>query len=198
MSDDEGGAVLLFVGGFEGCADLFGVVAVDFQHVPVPCAVFRARIFGDNGCRFGGKLYFVGVEEHDEVVQSEVSRDASGALRDFLLHAAVGDVGIDAFALKAGVARAGVKGFGGDGRAHGVGVPLSQRAAGILDAALGAYFRVTRRARAPLAEVFQVVYGVVPDKCQLRIKHRRHVAGIQEETVATSPCGTIRVEVKEL
>ena len=198
VSDDEGGAVLLFVGGFEGGADLFGVVAVDFKHVPVPCAVFHARVFGDNGRCFGGKLNFIGVEEHDEVVQSEVSRDASCALRDFLLHAAVGDVGIDAFALKAGVARAGVKGFGCDGRTHGVGVPLSQRAAGILDAALGAYFRVSRCARAPLAEVFQVVYGVVPDKCELRVKHRRHVSGIQEETVATSPCGTIRVEVKEL
>ena len=161
---------------------------------------FHARYFApvSSEMTVAVSVDFVGVEEHDEVVQSEVSRDASGALRDFLLHAAVGDVGIDAFALKAGVARAGVKGFGGDGRAHGVGVPLSQRAAGILDAALGAYFRVTRRARAPLAEVFQVVYGVVPDKCQLRIKHRRHVAGIQEETVATSPCGTIRVEVKEL
>ena len=169
VADDEGGTVLLLLCGGQCLTDLFAVVAVNFQYIPVPSAVFHARVFRNHGSRLGRQLDFVGIEEHDQVVQSQVSGYTSSPLGYLLLNAAVGNIGIDFFLVKARIASSGIKSLGSDGGTHCVGMSLSKGAAGVFNTPFEAHLRVSRCGRTPLAELHEVLYRVVANQRQLRI-----------------------------
>ena len=126
-----------------------------------------------------------------------MSGNSAGALRYFLLNAAIGDIGINLFTFKPGILRACIQGFGRNGRAHGIGVSLAERSGGILYSAFKVHFGMTGSGSSPLAELFQLIQCKASDKSQFRIKHRRHVTGIKEETVATFPRRLIGIEYQK-
>ena len=187
LADDEGGLALHGLGLLDGGADLGGVVAVDDLHVPTEGAVLGGRVLIHDDLGLRGELDVVGVVEHHEVVQTQRTGDTGSALGDFLLHATVGDVGVDGFLREARVAGVGSQELGGDGGAHGVGVALAEGTGGVLDAARRVKLGVTGGRGAPLAQVGQLFEAVFADQAQLGVEHRGHVAGIQEETVAGGP-----------
>ena len=153
VTDDEGWFPRDGLGFCECLAYLCHIVAVDVEYFPTKGAVSGCRVFaGHNGC-LGGELDVVGIVEHDEVVQPQVACDAGCAGTDFFLYAAVADVGIYGFLPEGWVARLGIKELCSDGCAHGIGVPLSQGTAAVLDAPLVAYFGMSGRGRAPLTEL---------------------------------------------
>ncbi len=45
----------------------------------------------------------------------------------------------------------------------------------------------------PLTEILQILHRVFAGESQYAVKHRRHVAGIEEETVAGEPLRVLRV-----
>ena len=64
-------------------------------------------------------------------------------------------------------------------------------------AAFKADLGVSRGGGAPLAELLQLLNGIVAEEGQLRIQHGRQVAGVQEEAVAAAPSGIFGVEVQK-
>ena len=103
------------------------------------------------------------------------------------MYAAVADVTVDGFLAESGVACVCGQEFGCDGGAHGIGMTLSQGAGGVLDAALGVKLGVSAGGGAPLAEAGQLIERVLSSQAQLCVEHGRHVAGVEEETVASFP-----------
>ena len=198
LADDEGRLALDGLGGLDGLADLGGVVAVDLEDLPAEGAVLGGRVFVHHHLGLGGELDVVGIIEHDKVVQAEDAGDAGRALGDLLLHAAVGDVGVDGLLGEGRVAGVGGQELGGDGGAYGVGVALAERAAGILNATRRVELGVTRGRGAPLAQVGQFVEAVLADEAELAVEHRSHVARIQEEPVAAGPGGVLGIVVQIL
>ena len=142
----------------------FGIVAVDFNYVPVPCAVFGGVVFAVHGVDHGRQLYAVAVVEHYEVRQSEISGNTAGALRNFFLYAAVGDEGV--CLVCHGASEASFEEALGYGAAHGHRVALAERAGGVFDSAFRIQFGVSRRYRTPLAELLQLVGSIVSGHCQ--------------------------------
>ncbi len=94
MADDERGTFLLIDSGLQGCRDCKRIAAVDLKDIPAPCAVLGGDILMVHLLYLGGELDFVGVIEHDEIVESEQSCDTARALRDLLLNTTVGDKSI--------------------------------------------------------------------------------------------------------
>ena len=45
----------------------------------------------------------------------------------------------------------------------------------------------------PLAELLQLFHGVAATECEHRIEHRRHMTGVEEESVAGDPKRISRV-----
>ena len=197
VSDDERGTIFFLVCFGQRLTNLFYIVAVNFDDVPVPCSIFHGGVLGDDHAGLSGELDFVGVEEHDEVVQSEVSRHASCALGNLFLHAAVRDVGINLLFFETGISGASIECLGSDGSANGVGVSLSERSAGVFDASFGAAFGMTGRGRAPLTKTLQIIDGIVSDERKLRIEHRGHVSGVEIEAVSTTPGGMVGIKTEE-
>ena len=154
----------------QGVADGIRVVSVNSDSLPSPGFVFQGSVFGGDILGFSGELYVVGVIEHDEIIQSQCACNAAGALGDFFLDAAVGDVGVDGLGHHFG--EAGFQEFGGDGGTYGKGVPLSQRAGSILYAVRDIQFGMSGRRAAPLTELLQVVHCKLAGQCQRGIKHR--------------------------
>ena len=191
VPDDERGTLGLGLRLAEGFTNLVAVVAVYLLDKPSPRLIFLGRVFHGHHLGLCGELDVVGIIEHDEVVEAQCAGDAACALRDFLLHAAVGDVGIDGLAHH--VAQTGLEKFGGDGGTHGKRVPLSQRPGSVLDAAGEFTLGVAGSHRAPLAELLQVVERELADECQLRVEHGSHVARVEEEAVAAFPLGIFGV-----
>ena len=74
---------------------------------------------------------------------------------------------------------------------------LSEGTGSILDATLNLALGVTGCHRTPLAQVLQILQRVLADEAELRVEHRSHVTGIEEETVATLPCGILGVVNEE-
>ena len=126
MTDDERRPLSLGQCGVESLADGVDIAAVNLDDVPVPSAVFGSRILGHHLRNGGRQLDVVGVVEHDEVVQSEFAGNTADALRDFLLNAAVRDVGID-MVLHYLMSETGLKEPLGHGSACSEGMPLTER-----------------------------------------------------------------------
>ena len=142
VADDECGALGLGLGGGYCRRDFVGIVAVDFDHVPVPRAVFCGYILVGHFVDHGGELHAVGVVEHDEIAQSEEAGEATGTLADFLLDAAVGDESISLMGNH--VAETGLQETLADGAAYGHGVTLAERTGGVFHAAGGVELGMSR------------------------------------------------------
>ena len=133
VADDEARTLLLSLCLLDGLANLVNVVAVDLLHIPAPCLIFLGGVLAGHHLGLCGELDVVGVVEHDEVVQSQVAGNTACTLRNLLLHAAVGDVGVDG--LVHHVAQTGLQELGGNGSTYGEGVALSEGTGGVLNAA---------------------------------------------------------------
>ena len=104
----------------------------------------------------------------DQLAEPEVAGDRGGFLADPLHHVAVGAdrIGVVVDDLLPGAVEALGEEALGDRHADRVGEALTERAGGDLDARCVPALGVTRRARAPLAELLQVLEAqVVADRC---------------------------------
>ena len=176
-------------------ADLVDRLSVDVEHVPAPGLVFGAHVLGVHLVDLGRELDVVRVVVHDQVRQSQMTCDAAHALRNLLLHGAVRDVGIGLVRLP--LAETGHHEALGDRCAQRHGVSLTQRAGGIFHAAQHVHFGVAGRAASPLAERFEIVHRVVARQRQCRVEHRRHVARIEEQTVAEGVAQVVGIVAQE-
>ena len=68
-ADDEGGLAHNLLGSFNGCADLGNIVSVNLKHFPSHGAILGAGVFCHYIAGLGGELDFIGIIEHDEVIQ---------------------------------------------------------------------------------------------------------------------------------
>ena len=181
-ADDERRTLRLGIGGDERSAELVDVVSVDRQHVPAPRLVLHRHVLAVHLVDLGRELDVVRIVVHDEVRKPQVTGDAAHALRDLLLDGAVRDVGIGL--VRHPLAEARRHEAFGDGCAQRHGMPLTQRARGVLHAAHHIRLRVAGRHAAPLPQRLQIVDRIVTGERQSRIEHRRHVTRVEEEPVA--------------
>ena len=196
MADDERRTLGLALGGDQRLADLIDVVPVDRQHVPAPRLVLHGHVLGHHLVDLRRELNVVRIVVHHEVRQAQMAGDAAHALRNLLLDGAVRNIGI-------GLVRHPLAETGGheafrNGGSQRHGVALSQRSRRILHAAHHVHLRVPRRHAAPLAQRLQIFGRIVPGQRERRIEHRRHVARIEEETVAVGIRHIIGVVTQEL
>ncbi len=191
MTDNQAGTLLLSLCLLDGFANLVDIVAVNLLHIPSPSLILLGGVLAGYHFCLGRQLNIVGIIEHDEVVQSEVTGNTACALGNLFLYATVRDVGIDG--LVHDVAQTSLQEFGSDGCTHSERVSLTEGTAGVLDAAFNLALGVTGRHRTPLAQVLQILQRVLADEGELAVKHGSHVAGVEEETVATFPSGVLRV-----
>ena len=192
MADDEGGALALALSGDEGCLNLLGVVAVDVQHVPVPRTILGCDILAVHLLDGRRELYVVCVVEHNEVAQAEVTCYAAYALRNLLLDTTIGDEGVDF--VRCPLAKAVCHDALSDCCAESHSVSLSERAAGVLDTVEEVNLGVSGGDATPLTEVFELLGGHNTCQGQHSVEHGRHVAGVEEETIAegvVKPCGVV-------
>lgn len=181
-ADDERRPLRLALGGDQRLADRVDVVAVDREHVPAPRLILHGDVLGVHLVHLGRELHVVRIVVHDEIRKPQMPRNAAHALRNLLLDAAVRNVGIGP--VRRPLAEARRKEPFGDRGAQRHGVPLSQRARGVLHAAQHVHLGVAGRHAAPLPERLQVLGRIVSGQRQRRIEHRRHVPRIEEEAVA--------------
>ncbi len=154
VTDDERRTLLLGFGFLQGFADGVGIIADDLLHKPAPSLVLGSHVLGGHFAAHGRELHLVGVVEHDQIIQAERACHTACTLRDLLLHAAIGDEGVDGRVVD--LAKAGVEELSRDSSTYSKRVTLSERTGGILDAALDVTLGVTGRHAAPLTEVLQV------------------------------------------
>ncbi|OAV67958.1 hypothetical protein Barb4_02275 [Bacteroidales bacterium Barb4] len=166
-------------------------MTVDGQHLPAPCLVLRSGIFARHFLHLRGKLYVIGIIIHNKVVQSQRAGNPSSPLRDFLLNAAVGNIGVDC--LVHPLAKPRLQKLGGNRRSDSQRMPLSQGTGCVLYPPLHIPFGMPRRRTAPLPELRQLLRRIFPCQCQHGIQHRRHVSWIKEEPVPPFPLRTLGV-----
>ena len=157
VTDDDRRATFLRFRFDDGLTDGVGIIARDLLYVPTPCCVLSGYIFGGHFAATCGELDGVGVVEHNEVIQTQVTCQTACTLRDLLLHAAVRDEGVNGRVVDGTVAL--VEPFGSNRCTDSEGVTLTQRTGGVLDHALDLTLGVTRCDRTPLTEVLQVLKG---------------------------------------
>ena len=181
-----------------GRINCFGVVAVDFQHIPAGGqeTLFLVRHVRNLDLAVDGDA--VVIPQYDQVRQLQLAGKADGLLANALHQATVArdHVGIvinDLF----GVARA--LDFFGDCHANGRGDALTQGAGCGFDTGGVAIFGVARGDRAQLAEVLDLLqcHLGVAREVQQRIKQHRAVACRQDKPVPVGPCriGGIKLHV---
>ena len=175
----------------DGLADLIHIVTVDLLHEPAPSLIFLGSILTGHHLCLSRELDIVGIVEHDEVVETEVTGSTASTLRDLLLYATIRDVSVDG--LVHHVAQTSLQELSGDGSTHSEAVTLTKRTGCVLDAALNLALGVTGSHRTPLTQVLQIFQRVLADEAELAVEHRSHVTWIEEETVATLPCGILGV-----
>ena len=194
-ADDERRTLRFALGGDERLADLVDVVSVDRQHVPTPCLVFHGHVLGHHLIDLRRELDVVRVVVHHEVRQAQMAGDAAHALRNLLLDGAVRDIGIGLVRHPLAEARGHETLRDGGAQSHGV--PLPQRARGVLHAAQHVHLGVARRHAAPLAQRLQILGRIMSRQRQRRIEHRRHVARIEEEAVTVGISHIVGIVAQE-
>ena len=196
MADDQRRFLGFVHGTGQRHANLTAVVAVDADHVPTPRLVFGHDILGRHLVHLRRKLDVVRIVEHDKVVQSEVAGDTAHALGYLLLDAAVGDE-CESLVRHPFAETLNHETFC-DRRAESHRMTLSQRTRSILDSPFQVTLGMTRGRAAPLAEILELVERKIAGQRQHRIEHRRHVARIEEETVAQRIGGIVGIVFQEL
>ena len=197
LANDEGGALGLLFGFFDGGVHLVGVVAVDgADHVPAAGHEAQGGVVGKPGSDLAIDADAVVVVQRDQLVELPGAGQRHGFVADAFHQAAIAQEGVGVV-VHHGVAftvELGRQQFFCQCKAHGVGDALAQRAGGGFDAGRVADFRVARRAGAELAEVLELLHGqVVAREVQQRIQQHRTVAIAQHKTVAVKPLGVGRV-----
>ena len=183
----------------QGGVDFIGVVAVDFNDVPVSSFETRDLI------HFVGKRYrpvdgdVVVVPHHDQLAQLVAARKGNRLVADAFHQAAVtrdhiGEVVDDFLAVLRALD------FLGHCKPDRVRDPLTQRAGGGFNRIGQEVFRVARGACAHLAEVLDLFEGelLVAGQVQQRIDQHGPVAGRQDKPVAVRPQRVGRVELQVL
>ena len=174
-------------------------MAIDAQRAPAGGLEAHDLVVGDGerGGAVDGDL--VVVEQHDQLVEPEVSGERDRLVADALHQAAVADdrIGVVVDDI---VAQAGIEQALGQRHADGVGEALAQGAGGGLDARRVAEFRMAGGHGAELPEVAQLLHGHagIPGEMEERVQQHRAVAGGQHEAVAVGPVRRRGVELQEL
>ena len=75
---------------------------------------------------------------------------------------------------------------------------LSERTGSVLDATEQIVLGMAVCGRTPLTELLEFLQTILADEGELSIEHGSHVAGIEEETVASFPVGILRIVNEEL
>ena len=78
------------------------------------------------------------------MLQSQMSCDTSGTLRDFFLDTTVRNISINSFLIERGISCAGSKEFSCNGSTYSEYMALSQRTGSIFDATHYVYFGMSR------------------------------------------------------
>ena len=196
LADDERG-----LAGFghrrpEGPSDSFLVVPFNSLYMPSPGFVFLCGIFIHYGRYLGRQLNVVGIIKHHDIAQAQKAGGAAGALGNLFLYASVGD--IEKGFVFGNLPEAGRQKTFGNGASDAEGVPLPQRAGGVLHPSGDIPLRVAGGDTAPLPEIHQVFGAVMAEEMQDGIKHGRHVAGVLEKPVPKRPLRVLRVEIHKL
>ena len=141
VTDNQAWTILLGLSLLDGLTDLVDIVTVDLLDIPAPCLVLLGGVLASNHLCAGRELNIIGVVEHDQVVETEVTGDTASALRDLLLYTTVRDIGVDG--LVHHVAQTSLQELGGDGGTNGEAMTLTERTRGVLDAACNLTLGVT-------------------------------------------------------
>ena len=141
VTDDQARTLLLCLGLLDGLADLVDVVTVNLLNEPAPGFILLGSVLAGHHLCTCRELDIIGVIEHDQVVETQVTGDTACTLRDLLLHTTVGDVGVDG--LVHHVAQTSLQELSGDGSTHGEAVTLSEGTGCVLDTALNLALGVT-------------------------------------------------------
>ena len=75
---------------------------------------------------------------------------------------------------------------------------LTKRTGGVLNHPLNLTLGVSGCNRTPLTEVLEVFERELACQTELSVEHRRHVPGVEEETVTRFPTGIVRIVFQEL
>jgi hypothetical protein len=184
--------------GFER-VEVFSCFA-DLQDVPVVRAEPRRDVVAvrERGVAVDRDVVVV-VDEH-EPAEPEVPRERSGLVADAFHEVAVAADPEDVVVAQIGAeARAEV--LLGDGHPDRVPEPLPERARRDLDAPGVPLLRVTRRLRAPLPELAEILeLETEPGEVQHRVEEHRRVPGREDEAVAVRPVavgGVVRHDPRE-
>ena len=166
-----------FLGRRQGAIDIFGIMAVAFQHVPSRSCKARLLIGGIRKRHFAVDGNAVVIPQHDQAVQLVLARDADGLLADALHQAAVADNDVGVMVLHLGTP-AGAQMRLCHGKANRVGDALTQGAGGGFNASHMAKLGVACGDGAPLAEVLDLVQRdvFVARQVQQRIDQHRAMA----------------------
>ena len=135
------------------------------------------------------------VKQHDQMTKLLHPGQTDGFLRYALHQATVTGDDIGVVVLHAGPVT-GAQHFFGNRKAHGIGQPLTQGAGGGLNPRRMAIFRVACRARAPLAEIPDLInrHVGIAGQVEQRIKQHRPMACRQDEPVPVGPMRRFGVE----
>ncbi len=136
----------------------------------------------------------------DQLAEREVARYRRRFLADALHHVAVGADHVDVVVddLVGGSVEAVREETLGDRHSDGVGDALPERPRRHLDAGRVAALGVARRARAPLAELFEVRDAeVVAGEMKQRVLQHAGVARAEDEAVTVGPLRVVRVGAQE-
>ena len=166
------------------------------DHLPVVGFETLWRVVGEPAFNFAVDGDAVVVVERDQLAQTQRTGQRADFVGDAFHHAAITQehvgVVVDYRVARAVELRA--HDFFCQGKAHGIGQTLTQRAGGGLNARRVAQLRVTRGAAVQLAEVFQVVdRQVVAGQVQQRVDQHRTMAVGQHEAVTVSERRVARV-----
>ena len=95
LTDDEGRALLLLLSSVESLTNLSHIVTIDLDDIPTPSLVLHLCVLVHHNATLCRELDVVGIVEHDEVVQTEVTCDTTNTLGDFLLYGTIRNVCVD-------------------------------------------------------------------------------------------------------
>jgi hypothetical protein len=182
------------VGGFDRGGDRFGIVAVDFDRVPVH-GLEAGDLVGRVGQRHGPSMVIELLSQNTISLFSfrwPASAMASWLMPSIRQPSPPDHIGVVILtrSCRTRLAQLAL----GDRHADGIGNALAERAGGGLDAGGMTVFRMAGGLRAELAELLQVVDGHVrvAGQIQQRIEQHRAMAGRQHEAVAVRPVRLLR------
>ena len=164
LAADQGRAIAVGAGHFDGGADFVRVVAVDVgHHVPAVAFETLGGVVGEPAVDFAVDGDAVVIVEHDQLAQPQSTGQGADFVGNTFHHAAIAHeyVGIVIDDVVAAFIEVGCQGLFRNRHAHRIGDALSQRAGGGFHARGVAVFRMAWGLGVQLAEILQIVDGNV-------------------------------------